>query len=114
MRYQDGDDLIDVAIRANGVDCPELNSSYGQLQYQTWIAVSAGQSITAMVDLKMSASQFQVDLVVDGVLRNHHNSTACPSNKFRQEKMEFFEGIHKIDRSLIRSEMKTSRITSMP
>ncbi|KAG7002226.1 hypothetical protein G7Y79_00028g062470 [Physcia stellaris] len=112
MRYTNGTKNNDVTavVRADGLDCPELRRSSAGSSGQCWIAVKSGQAISVFCDLKLEASQYQVDLVVDGVLRNIVVSTVCPRNEDREEIVEFFEGNHKHFRSLFRSPMITSRI----
>lgn len=112
MRYTNGTKNNDVTavVRADGLDCPELRRSSAGSSGQCWIAVKSGQAISVFCDLKLEASQYQVDLVVDGVLRNIVVSTVCPRNEDRGEIVEFFEGNHKHFRSLFRSPMITSRI----
>ena len=110
MLYQEAGDRIDIAVRADDIDCPELHVSRQWKQNQCWIAVKAGQAISVIVDLELNASQFQADLVVDGILRNIQLSTACPTNTGRKHIFEFYEGVHKFARSMFRSDMKTSRL----
>ena len=113
MHYENGDEHIDVAILAEGVELPELGPGYGQPQNQTWIAVKSNKRITAMVELLLNASQFQVDFMVDGVVRNIYVSTACPSNQVRKLKFEFIEAVHKKHRSLYRTLLMTSNLKRM-
>ena len=112
MRYTDGTNNNDITcvVRADGLDCPELRSSTAGVNGQAWIAVKSGQAISVFCDVKLSASQYQLDLVIDGVLRNIVVSTVCPRNEDREEIVEFFEGNHKYARSLFRSPMITSRL----
>lgn len=112
MRYTDGTKNNDVTavVRADSYDCPELRRSNAGSVGQCWIAVKSGQKISVFCDLKLEASQYQVDLVVDGVLRNIAASTVCPKHEDREEVVEFYEGNHKHHRSLFRSPMVTSRM----
>ena len=112
MHYTDGTKNNDVTavVRADGLDCPALRPSTAGSDSQCWIAVKSGQTISVFCDVKLAASQYQLDLVIDGVLRNIVVSTVCPRNEDREEIVEFFEGNHKYARSLFRSPMITSRI----
>ena len=112
MRYLDENngDSIAITVRTDGVDCPELRPSDQGTSCQCWIAVKSGQSLSVLVDLELNTSQYQVDLVVDGVVRNIKLSTVTPKNEGRQATFEFYEGVHKYMRSLFRSGMKTSRL----
>ena len=112
MHYSDGTKNNDVTavVRADGLDCPTLRPSTAGSDSQCWIAVKSGQAISVFCDVKLAASQYQLDLVIDGVLRNIVVSTVCPRNEDREEIVEFFEGNHKYARSLFRSPMITSRL----
>ncbi len=112
MRYldQSTNDSVAVTVRTDAVDCPELRPSNERLECQCWIAVHSGQNISVLVDLELSTSQFQVDLVVDGIVRNMHVSTVTPKNEGRQILFEFYKGIYKNHRSYYLTEMKTSRL----
>lgn len=112
MRYLDEDkgDSVAITVRSDGVDCPELRPSSEGNSSQCWIAVKAGQQISVLVDLELKTSQFQVDLVIDGVVRNIWLSTVTPRHENRKVLFEFFEGVHKSFRSIYRSGMYVSRI----
>ena len=112
MRYSNGTKNNDVTaiVRADGLDCPELGGSSTGSTGQCWIALKSGQALTVFCDVKLETSQYQVDLVIDGVLRNIAVSTVCPRNEDRGEIVEFFEGNHKQFRSLFRSPMVVSRL----
>ena len=112
MRYSSGTKNNDVTaiVRADGLDCPELGGSCAGSAGQCWIALKSGQTLSVFCDIKLETSQYQVDLVIDGVLRNIVVSTVCPRNEDRGEIVEFFEGNHKHFRSLFRSPMVVSRL----
>ena len=112
MRYVDAPkgDSVAVTVRMDGVDCPELCPSSEGNNSQCWIAVKAGQALSVLIDLELNASQYQVDLVIDGVVRNIWLATVTPRNDSRKALFEFFEGVHKYYRSLFRSGMYTSRL----
>ena len=112
MRYLDEDkgDSVAITVRTDGVDCPELRPSSEGSNSQCWIAVKASQQISVLVDLELNTSQYQIDLVVDGVVRNIWISTVTPRNENRKALFEFYEGVHKSFRSMYRSGMFTSRI----
>ena len=112
MRYVNDTkgDAVGVIVRSDGVDCPELRLSSEGNNAQCWIAVKAGQAISVLIELELNTSQYQIDLVIDGVLRNIWVSTVTPSNESRKALLECFEGVHKYYRSLFRSGMYTSRL----
>lgn len=114
MHYIDelNHDCVNVTVRTDGVDCPELRRSVAGPESQCWIAVRSGQSITVLVDLELSTSQFQVDLVVDGIVRNMYVSTVTPKNEGRKNVFEFFQGVVRSQRSLYFTDMKTSRLVT--
>lgn len=112
MRYLDEakGDSVAVTVRTDGVDCPELLPSSEGNSSQCWIAVKASQALSVLIDLELNTSQYQVDLVIDGVLRNIWFATITPRHDSRKALFEFYEGVHKYDRSIFRSGMYTSRL----
>ncbi|KAL8826539.1 MAG: hypothetical protein Q9191_003743 [Dirinaria sp. TL-2023a] len=113
MRYTDEakKDIVAVTVRTDGVDCPELLPSSEGNSSQCWIAVKASQTLSVLVDLKLNTSHYQVDLVIDGVLRNIWLATSTPRNDSRKALFEFYEGVHKYDRSIFRN---SSKVCSRP
>ncbi|KAL8994014.1 MAG: hypothetical protein Q9169_005913 [Polycauliona sp. 2 TL-2023] len=70
------------------------------------------QVITVDVELDMVSEHFEVDLFVDGVIRNFWQSTRNAVNKHRAPSVGFTQGIHKDTRSMYRSDMITAAIPS--
>ena len=112
MYYTDGTKYnnFTAVVRLDGLDCDELRPSRAGRDGQCWIAVKSGQALSVFCDIKLAVSQYQVDLVVDGVLRNLFLSTVSPKASKRAKIVEFYEGNHKHARSLYRSPLVTSRL----
>lgn len=77
---------------------------------QCYIPLMSEQTITVAVQLDMVSEHFEVDLFVDGVIRNFWQSTRNPVNKHRAPLVVFSQGIYKDTRSLYRSSMTTAAI----
>lgn len=100
----------EVRVLADKAVCGEYQVSGQDTNVQCWIPVVSGQEITVQCDLEMTSFIFQVDLIVDGVLRNTWVSTIGQKAKLRESHIEFEEGIFKSVRSLHRSPLRTARL----
>lgn len=100
----------EVRVLADKALCGEYQVSGQDTNVQCWIPVVSGQEITIQCDLEMTSLIIQVDLIVDGVLRNVWVSTIGQKAKLRESHIEFEEGIFKSVRSLHRSPMRTARL----
>ncbi|KAL8773157.1 MAG: hypothetical protein Q9209_001833 [Squamulea sp. 1 TL-2023] len=102
-----------VKIMADGHECPQYNitgDEHGNMQ--CYIPLMSDQVITAEVALDMVSEHFEVDLFVDGVIRNFWQSTRNTVNKHRAPIVGFTQGIYRDTRSMYRSDMMTVAIPS--
>ncbi|KAI4226269.1 MAG: hypothetical protein L6R36_003310 [Xanthoria steineri] len=102
---------VTVKIMADGHECPQYNitgDEHGNMQ--CYIPLMSEQVITAEVELDMVSEHFEVDLFVDGVIRNFWQSTRNSVNKHRAPIVGFTQGIYKDTRSMYRSDMTTAAI----
>lgn len=102
---------VTVKIMADGHECPQYNitgDEHGNMQ--CYIPLMSEQVITAEVELDMVSEHFEVDLFVDGVIRNFWQSTRNSVNKHRAPIVGFTQGIYKDTRSMYRSDMTTAVI----
>ncbi|KAL8672961.1 MAG: hypothetical protein Q9168_002594 [Polycauliona sp. 1 TL-2023] len=98
---------------ADGHECPQYKitgDEHGNMQ--CYIPLMSEQVITIDVDLDMVSEHFEVDLFVDGVIRNFWQSTRNSVNKHRAPSVSFTQAIHKDTRSMYRSDMITAGIPS--
>lgn len=101
---------IGVSVLVNREPAEEYSVSGPQLQQECWIPVGGGDTLSVRCDTTMNTEYFQVDLVVDGVMRNSFGSTKVTKNLKRIEDIMFAEGVYKFQRSLHRSTLKVSRL----
>ena len=97
-----------VKITADGHECPQYNimgDEHGNML--CYIPLMSEQVVTVEVALDMVSEHFEVDLFVDGVIRNFWQSTRNTVNKHRAPIVGFTQGIYKDTRSMYRSEMVT-------
>lgn len=100
-----------VKIMADGHECPQYKitgDEHGNMQ--CYIPLMSEQVITAEVELDMVSEHFEVDLFIDGVIRNFWQSTRNSVNKHRAPIVGFTQGIYKDTRSMYRSDMITAAI----
>ncbi|KAI4280469.1 MAG: hypothetical protein L6R38_004444 [Xanthoria sp. 2 TBL-2021] len=100
-----------VKIMADGHECPQYKitgDEHGNMQ--CYIPLMSEQVVTAEVQLDMVSEHFEVDLFVDGVIRNFWQSTRNSVNKHRAPIVGFTQGIYKDTRSMYRSDMITAAI----
>ena len=96
---------VGVEVLADGKVCKEhAQSSLGEVQ-ECWIAVKIGQNLRIKVGLNMASRQYQVDLNIDGVLRNIWVSDTTDTDEIRNNIIVFSEGIHRTGRSLRRGRL---------
>ncbi|KAL8909155.1 MAG: hypothetical protein Q9171_005160 [Xanthocarpia ochracea] len=100
-----------VKITADGHECPQYNimgDEHGNML--CYIPLMSEQVVTVEVALDMVSEHFEVDLFVDGVVRNFWQSTRNTVNKHRAPIVGFTQGIYKDTRSMYRSDMVTVAI----
>lgn len=86
---------VGVEVLADGKVCKEhAQSNLGEVQ-ECWIAVKIGQNLRIKVGLNMASRQYQVDLNIDGVLRNIWVSNTTDTDEIRNNLIVFSEGIHR-------------------
>ena len=61
-------------VLADGVICAEYNVELTGRDLQCWIPVAAGQELTLECAAALSSLRYQIDLIVDGVLRDTKTS----------------------------------------
>ena len=96
---------VGLEVLADGKVCKEhAQSSLAEVQ-ECWIAVKTGQNLRIKVDLNMASRQYQVDLNIDGVLRNIWVSDTTDTDEIRNNLIVFSEGVHRTGRSLRRGRL---------
>lgn len=96
---------VGVDVLADGNVCKEhAQSSLDKVQ-KCWITVKIDQNLRIKVDLNMASRQYQVDLNIDGVLRNIWVSDTMDTDEIRNNLIVFSEEIHRTGRSLRRGRL---------
>lgn len=119
MRF---DDIVSgcsatIRIFADGIPCADNLPSRDNENQQCWIAVKAGQVLSIHCNLEMISKKYQIDLIVDGILRNTWISSEVFKTQTRKSSIEFSTAIVKEVRSLRQCSMTTSSLkngTSRP
>ena len=95
--------FVSAQVLANNVKCPEYKKAQLDDATSCWIAIEDGDTITVQSEWATGEVVTQVDLVVDGTLRD----SRITSRRSRGEgKFEFKTGIGKKGGSLYRGHIK--------
>ncbi|KAI9704163.1 MAG: hypothetical protein M1836_007024 [Candelina mexicana] len=70
-------------VRANGVPCAEYNTSHSGRHLSCWVHVDHRQTITIDYEFRTRGVCYQVDLIVDGFLRETSTLTSKKIREFR-------------------------------
>jgi len=62
--------VVPAYVQAGHLTCPEYNIINTDRTCQSWIPVDSGMTITLGCDVRTPVTRYQIDLIVDGVLRN--------------------------------------------
>ena len=96
---------VSVEVLADGHLCKEHALSLQDEVQECWIVVKTGQNLRIKVDLSIASRQYEVDLNVDGVLRNIWVADSTDQDEMRSNLIAFSEGVHRSGRSLRRSKL---------
>lgn len=66
----DSNSVVSAFVRVNNVISSEYNVVNDGKTIQCWVSVETGQSIVPSCVLRTSVSHYQMELLVDGVLRD--------------------------------------------
>ncbi|QDS72504.1 hypothetical protein FKW77_000038 [Venturia effusa] len=112
-----GDRKADAVVRAGGQPCDEYGThlaSDGAIC--TWVPVNHGQKIVIETGFAGMTKEIQIDLVVDGVLRNSEKTTRKAEKKDRKSE-RFEHGFYAQSKSVINEaelEIKALDVSSYP
>lgn len=101
---------VTVELFADGMSCPENLSSNDNGNQQCWIAVKAGQNLSIKCNAEMISRKYQVDLIIDGILRNSWLSSEVSKVQTRTASINFSEAVVKEVRSLRMCSLTTSSL----
>ena len=96
---------VGVEVLADGHSCKEHAMCSQDEVQECWIAVKIGQALRIKVDLSMASRQYEVDLNIDGVLRNIWVADTTDQDEIRNDLIAFSEGVHRSGRSLRRAKL---------
>lgn len=100
-----------VGICVDGATCHEYKISGGAGNQQCWIAVEADQVLSIQCNIGMIARKHQVDLIIDGILRNTWLSGRLSAKTQVQPALiDFSKGIYKDSRSILECRLRTSSL----
>lgn len=101
---------VSVNIYVDSTICHEYQLSGRDGNQQCWIAVEADQVLSVQCNVEMYTRRYQVDLIVDGVLRNSWLSSRVEKIQKRAVTIDFSKGIYKDIRSLYECILRTSSL----
>ena len=115
MRYSDlpAGCSATVEVLADEIICPEHSQSDAEQRLQSWIVIKSGQSISLKCSLRISTKAYQVDLLIDGILRNTFVSPRI-RGMVRREDITFEHGVCRMGRGLFYGFMKTCELKEDP
>ena len=110
MRYSDAlaGFSIDTKICADDKPCDEYQVPSGNQNQRCWVSIKSGQALAVECVLETTAMFYQVDLIIDGVLRNTFLSSTIKHPRKRTAEVNFEQGIYKENKSLYQANLKTS------
>lgn len=114
MHYIDTSAECSVTARicADGTPCDEYHiPSEGENQ-RCWVSVETGQTLSIDCIIEMTALHYQVDLIIDGVLRNTFLSKSIGDTQKRTESIVFTEGTYKKCRTFFQSHLSVCVLKS--
>ena len=103
---------VTVEAFADDILCPENLSSSDNGNQQCWIAVKAGQILSIKCHTEMITKKYQIDMIVDGILRSSWLSSEVSKVQTRKASIDFSEAVVKVVRSLRFFKLTTSSLVN--
>lgn len=94
---RDSESSVSAYVRVGTEICPEYDTLNIYRTIQSSIPLQTGQKITLGCDIRTSVTRYQMDLIVDGVLRD----TKLVEKKSSRLRHELFEGAYFKEDSLV-------------
>lgn len=107
MQYSDGvpHRSATATITADNLQCTEYRVSTTNNVVEGFICVKKGQTLELNCDVIIDTDDCQVDLIIDGILRESMTGRKKSAHK---KKFAFKHGLHKVARKTWRGPMKVS------
>lgn len=103
---------VTAMIRADGAPCDEYHIPSEDVGQRCWVSLETGQTLSIDCIIEMTALYCQVDLIIDGVLRNTFLSKSIEDTQKRTESITFTEGTYKKGRTFFQSHLRVCDLNS--